>query len=141
MELTAQYRRRRVKDSLIRQSANSSERIYALFRYLEKETREKVICVHLNPALEILSYEIVAIGTAQRSLLDMAGLFRGILLSGASRFVIIHNHPLGASSPSQNDRQIADKIQLACALYDIPMIDFMIIGEDGYCSFDEAGLL
>lgn len=141
MELTAQYKRRRVKDDLIRQSASSSERIYTLFRYLEKETREKVICVHLNPVLEILSYEIVALGTAQRSLLDMAGLFRGILLSRASRIVVIHNHPLGVSSPSRKDKQISDRIKAASALYEIPMIDFMIIGEDGYYSFDEAGLL
>lgn len=141
MELTAVYQKTWINDDLIQQSANSSERIYSLFKYLENETREKVICIHLNSALEILSYEVVAIGTAQRSLLDMAGLFRGILLSGASRFVIVHNHPLGSASPSQSDKKIADRIQEAGALHDMPMIDFMIIGENGYYSFDEAGLL
>lgn len=72
---------------------------------MEDEAREKVVCLHLNPQLEILSYELVGMGSADGVLLDDEKASKELIKWGKG--------------------------------YRIPMQDFVIIGEDGYYSFDE----
>lgn len=140
-QLEAKYRRKRVKDDLLNKPVKSAEQVYQLFRDMQDETKEKIVCLHLNPRLEILSYEVVSIGTSHHVLVDIAGLYRGVLLSGASRIIVVHNHPLGSSTPSQEDKDVIKKIIKGGEPYSITLEDFIIIGEDGFFSFDQKNLL
>ena len=79
----------------------------------------------------IIGEETVAIGTGEAALMSPRELFRGALLSGATRVIILHNHPSGDPSPSPEDLEIATKLREAGELLAIQVLDFMIIGEDG----------
>ena len=69
-ELKTTYSRKRVDDDLLNKPVESPDQVYDLFRGMQDETKEKVVCLHLNPQLEVLSYEVVAIGTAHHVLVD-----------------------------------------------------------------------
>lgn len=88
-ELKVTYQRKRVEDDLLSKPVKTSEQVYELFKEMENETREKVICVHLNPQLEILSYEVVGMGNVNQVLLDSPGIFRGALLSLAHSIILV----------------------------------------------------
>jgi DNA repair protein RadC len=62
-ELKITYERKRVDDDLLHGPVESAEHVYRLFKEMEAEAREKIVCLHLNPQLEVLSFEVVAIGT------------------------------------------------------------------------------
>ena len=135
-ELKTTYSRKRVDDDLLNKPVETPEQVYDLFRYMQDETKEKVVCLHLNTQLEILSYEVVAIGTAHNVLVDAVSIYRGAIVIGASSIIVIHNHPSGSKNPSSEDKFMAKEIAQIGKLHKIPLNDFIIIGEDGYCSFE-----
>lgn len=81
-------------------------------------------------------------GTVKASLISPREIMIRMLLSGASMFILVHNHPSGDCSPSREDISITKKISEAAKLIDIPMVDHIVIGEAGkYYSFKESGFL
>lgn len=137
-ELKVTYSRKRVDDDLLNKCVDSPEHVYKLFEYMQDEAREKVVCLHLNPGLEVLSYEVVAIGTAHNALADAASIYRGAIVTAASSIIIVHNHPFGSCAPSRQDKEFAKKMSQLGGLHDIDLEDFIIIGEDGYYSLVEG---
>ncbi len=57
------YTRQRVADDVLDKCVNNAGDVYKLFKDMQDDTKEKVVSLHLNPQLEILSYEVVAMGS------------------------------------------------------------------------------
>jgi DNA repair protein RadC len=56
--------------------------------------------------------------------------------------VLAHNHPSGSINPSSQDREITKRLLLAAGLFDMDILDHIIIGDTGkYFSFAEEGLM
>ena len=51
--------------------------------------------------------------------------------------IIAHNHPSGECTPSDADRHLTKRIELACDLVDIRFVDHIIVGKGDYFSFEE----
>jgi DNA repair protein RadC len=60
-----------------------------------------------------------------------------ILLSAAG-IVVLHNHPSGDPSPSQEDRDCTERLVAACRVVGISLLDHVIIGESNFFSFSDA---
>jgi DNA repair protein RadC len=59
----------------------------------------------------------------------------------ASSIVLAHNHPSGNLQPSKEDINLTQKVKQAAALFDIQVIDHIIVGDANYYSFADEGLL
>jgi DNA repair protein RadC len=59
----------------------------------------------------------------------------------ASGIVLIHNHPSGNCTPSQDDKNLTKKLKDAGLLLDIPILDHLIFTETKYFSFADEGIL
>ena len=55
--------------------------------------------------------------------------------------ILLHNHPSGQAKPSEEDYLVTNKIKECGKLLDIPLLDHIIIGDNQYFSFAEAGVL
>lgn len=55
--------------------------------------------------------------------------------------MLLHNHPSGDPIPSSEDIRVTEDIKEIGGMMDIPLIDHIIIGDNKYMSFREAGLL
>ena len=64
-----------------------------------------------------------------------------MLLSGASSFALIHNHPSGDANPSMDDVQETKRVSEAAKLIGIKLVDHIIIGHNTYVSLLERELL
>ncbi len=139
-ELKVSYKRRRVADDLLSRPVTTSKQVYELFRDMQNEAKEKVVCLHLSPGLEVLSYEIVGLGSAHAVMFDVSEIFRGAIVAAAKTIIVVHNHPSGSLKPSDEDKRAALELRKMGELSRMPLTDFVIIG-DGYFSFEEHGLL
>ena len=139
-KLEAKFTRERVKDDLLGKAICSSRQAYALFRSMEDETKEKLVTVHLNAHLKILSYEVTAIGGIDQVLADPREIYTAALLARADSIILIHNHVSGDPEPSPNDKKQYKALTKAGELLNILISDFIIIGEKAYFSFVDAGL-
>jgi DNA repair protein RadC len=75
------------------------------------------------------------------SLITPRELFIEALQKNATAIVILHNHPSGDPSPSQDDIDTTARIKKAGDLIGIPLLDHIIIGDNCYISFCESDLL
>jgi DNA repair protein RadC len=64
-----------------------------------------------------------------------------VVRDAAAGFVLVHNHPSGDPSPSQEDIELTRVLQNASASLCIPLIDHVIVAREGARSFFELGLL
>lgn len=107
-----------------------------LMQYLEQF---KVML--LNRANRVLGLCEVSQGGLNATYVDLKVVFALALKSGASGIVLCHNHPSGTLQASRQDILLTDKAKEVASLFDIVIFDHIIIGEAGYYSFADDGLL
>ena len=101
---------------------------------IRNHAEERIYCIAMNTKNEIISFSQIAQGSINNCNLDIKGLFKTILLCNASKFILIHNHPSGDSTPSLNDYQITEKIKEASKIMSIEFLDHIVIAQNGYTS-------
>ena len=138
-ELKVTYQRTRVDDDLLNKSVENAEHVFSLFKDMQDETKEKVVVLHLNPQLEILSYEVASIGSAYQNLMEPVEIFRGAILARAHSIIVAHNHPSGNPQPSGDDTDVARKLHELGVIHKISLQDFIIIGYESFFSYEEQG--
>lgn len=119
---------------------SNAETVYALFSFLQQETKEHFIALHLDAKNRILCIDRVSAGTMTTSLIHPREVFKTALLSSAASLLLIHNHPSGDPTPSRDDISITEKLKGAGEIMGIAVLDHVIIG-DGYVSLKEKGYL
>jgi DNA repair protein RadC len=114
--------------------------IFQVFSFLQYETKEYFITLHLDGKNRIICIDQVSVGSLNQSIVHPREVFKTALLSSAAAILLLHNHPSGDPAPSREDREITRRLKEAGELLGIRVLDHMIIG-DTYFSFTEGGLL
>ncbi len=70
-----------------------------------------------------------------------ADVFRALVREAAAGVVFVHNHPSGEPSPSAEDVALTERLRRAGELLGIRVLDHVILGDEGYFSFLDSGLL
>ena len=103
--------------------------------------KEIFMALLLNNANILMRKYKVSEGTLNASLVHPREVFQPAISDLAASVILMHNHPSGETRPSAEDRNITQRLIEAGKLLDIPVIDHVIIGEEGYFSFKEEGLI
>jgi len=141
--IRAVYEKLTIQEGTAEYVANTiinAETVYALFSFLQQETKEHFIALHLDAKNRILCIDRVSAGTMTNSLIHPREVFKTALLSSAASLLLIHNHPSGDPTPSRDDISITEKLKGAGEIMGIAVLDHVIIG-DGYISLKEKGYL
>ncbi len=120
----------------------SPQRVAALFmEELRYKKKEHFMIVLLNTKNHLLSREEISIGSLNASIVHPREIFRIPLRKSAASIILVHNHPSGDPSPSQEDLEVTRRLVEAGNLLGIAVRDHLIIGDGCYFSFKEKGLL
>lgn len=141
-EIEIRFKKKRMSSKLsVGKPIVDAKQVYNLFRDLENEQKEKMITLHLDLKNKIICFEVVALGSLDAIYVRPMEILRSSFAVNAHAAVIIHNHPSGDPSPSENDKKVTKKLLQMSKDMGLLFIDHIIIGEDGYYSFSEKGLL
>jgi DNA repair protein RadC len=111
-------------------------------KFLKHADREIFVLVCLNTRNHINCIHLVSIGTVNASLVSPREVLKIAILSNASEIALLHNHPSGDVEPSEDDLKITHRLAECGKLFDIKLLDHVIISDDGkYESFMEKGLI
>ena len=99
--------------------------------------REILIAAMFNIRNAFLGDVMISVGTAHASLISPAEIFRRALIRGAASIVLLHNHPSGVPTPSQEDMEVTKRVAACGEMLGIPLMDHIIIGDNRYYSFSE----
>jgi DNA repair protein RadC len=108
---------------------------------LRHEEQELMICMMLNSKNQLLGDEIISRGTVNSSVVSPRDLILKALSYRAVCIILVHNHPSGNPSPSNEDTLLTKRVKTACDLVDIPLLDHIIIGDQRYTSLRKEGIL
>jgi DNA repair protein RadC len=96
----------------------------------------------LNNANKVKGIYEVSSGGITGTMVDLRILFAVLLKSLTTAVILAHNHPSGTLRPSEADKKLTGKIKNAAGLFDIKVLDHLIITPDGeFFSFADEGLL
>ncbi len=102
---------------------------------------EAFMVVFLNAKNRVLDYEILQEGTVDRAVIYPRRIIEKALSRHAAGIIFVHNHPSGDAQPSPEDKQLTRSLVDAARTIDLRVLDHLIVGKEGYCSFVESGLL
>ena len=102
---------------------------------------EQCYVLYLNKANKVIGYYHHSAGGIDGTVMDIE-MISGMAVKSLSKGVMIaHNHPSGNTTPSDSDKNITKQLYQALKLFNITLLDSIILTEDSYLSFANEGLL
>jgi len=102
---------------------------------------EVFVVLYLDQSGGLKHFGKLSEGGITASVVDPRLIFRKALEESAVSIIISHNHPSGSPQPSKADEALTKKIKEGAGLLDIRLLDHIIVGDKGYFSFANEGLL
>lgn len=112
-------------------------KIFELASDLGKKKQEYCLAFFLNGRQELIGKQILAIGGLNYNFMEARDIFEPAFAVGASSFILVHNHPSGDVTPSDDDLLLTEKIAKLADQMGIKMLDHLVIGHDNYFSIRE----
>ena len=141
-EIEIRYKKRRVKSgSPVEQPLTDPQQVYELFSDLQNETKEKLITISLDTKLKILCFEVVAIGAVASIYARPIEVLRAAIPLNPYGIIVIHNHPSGDPTPSENDKKFTSNLLINTTSLGLEFYDHIIVGQNNYFSFAKDGLM
>jgi len=135
-------RRRREREPVKMSKIGSSKDVYAMFEpMLSDLPHEEFWAVMLNRANKVIKKVNISRGGTSGTVADPKLIFKHALEVLASSIVLCHNHPSGNLSPSKADIALTKKLKGAGEMMSIPILDHIIVSDQGYYSFADQGQL
>lgn len=112
--------------------------IYNLLKNeLEDEQVELIKVVILNKKNIVKSMITISKGAQDKAVVGVKELLVEPLKQMASSIIIVHNHPSGDPTPSKQDINFTKVMCERCSMFDIEVLDHIIIGKNKYVSIKE----
>lgn len=135
-------RRRNSEDIITKTSITSSKLLYEYIKpKLEDLPHEEFWVILLSRSNKIIDKQLIGRGGISETTADIKLIFKKSIESLASGIILAHNHPSGNLKPSQSDINLTKKIIEASKLFDINVLDHLIIGDSNYYSFADEGII
>jgi len=107
--------------------------------------KEHIYTIGLDNQNHIIFIDLTHIGMIDQSIVDRRVILRMLLLKGATKVILVHNHPAEYSTPtpSAEDTKITKTIKEACKLVDIELLDHIILNRNvtNFYSFEADNLI
>jgi DNA repair protein RadC len=135
-------RRLQSKTSKERPSFKRAKDVASYYLPLMKDLRKEVFRVLLLSRANRLIKEVtISEGTLDASIVHPRDVFREALLEPAAGVILIHNHPSGNPSPSEEDLRITKQLVEAGRLLGIKVYDHIILAGESHRSLADDGLM
>lgn len=125
---------------------NCSRKAAAFFRSHwpdDLDLHERFYVALLDNANQPKGLHLISLGGIDSTVADIRVIIGAALMAQATSIIISHNHPSGKMKPSHQDLQLTRKIQEGCKLFDINLLDHIILSpfEDKFYGFADEGVL
>jgi DNA repair protein RadC len=118
------------------------ERVAERYRaQLGGEKRETFVVMLLDIKNRLIRDVTISQGSLTQSIVHPREVFQPAIRDSAASVIFVHNHPSGDTKPSREDIDITRRLKQTGDVIGIRVLDHIIVGEDGYTSFVDEGLL
>ncbi len=101
------------------------------FSRLARESKqEEFWIVTLNTKNQPIDRHQITVGTLRNSLVHPREVFRPAIRDAANCILVLHNHPSGDPTPSDQDISVTERLEQTAEVIGIPVIDHIIVAGD-----------
>ncbi|MCL2072287.1 MAG: JAB domain-containing protein [Marinilabiliaceae bacterium] len=104
---------------------------------LHLDYKEMCYVIYVNNADKLLSIIKISEGSDTNATVSIKQIMQGALLQNAVGMILVHNHPSGNEKPSDKDIKLTNRVRKCAKMFDIELIDHIIITPDDSYSFEE----
>jgi DNA repair protein RadC len=108
--------------------------IVELVKDMQFEKKEILKIVVLNTKNFVLKVKTIAIGDEKSVKADPKHILSEVVKLEAPKMILVHNHPSGDPTPSDDDIAITEKIKQSAKILNIQFLDHIIIGHGDFKS-------
>lgn len=135
-------RRRKDAELIKKDKITTSKDVYDIMKPILLDLpHEEFWLLILNRANLVVKKELISRGGVSGTVVDTKIIFKAAIENYACSIVICHNHPSGNLKPSEADIRITKNIKEAGKLMEIPLLDHLIVSENGFYSFADEGMI
>jgi len=135
-------RRIRSQGETVKKSFKRSSDVANHYLPLVKDLRKEIFKILLlNRANRLIKEVTISEGTLDASIVHPRDVFREALLEPAAGVILIHNHPSGNPTPSEEDLRVTKQLVEAGRLLGIKVYDHVIMAGESYRSLADDGLI
>lgn len=98
------------------------------------EKQEKLKMILLNTKNELVKNIEIKTGSINEIQVRPAEILKEVIKEEVNKFILIHNHPSGDSTPSKADFDFTKRIEECSNLLKLNFLDHIVIGRDNYKS-------
>jgi DNA repair protein RadC len=134
-------RRRSLPELEKRQVRSSTDAYHSLLAEFQDLEYEEFWILVLDRANNIRKKVHISRGGVSGVVVDAKIIFREAMKANAAGLILAHNHPSGQLRPSKEDVELTQKLVAAGKTMALPVLDHLIVTNDGYYSFADQGEL
>jgi DNA repair protein RadC len=142
MKITAMYeifkRTNRLHKKGFNKKIGNAEDVFNYYvDELQDKKKEHFYALLLDTKNRIISEELISVGILDASIIHPREVFKSAIKASSNSIILVHNHPSGDCTPSNEDKEVTKILENAGDLLGINVLDHIIIGKDKYYSFKE----
>ena len=103
--------------------------------------QEQLMCAFFDSKNNFLGDVVISKGAVNYAYVSPRDIFRYAFDYEAVMLILLHNHPSGDATPSEDDIRITRRIEKGAQLLELHLVDHIIIGDNKYYSFKENVLI
>jgi len=112
------------------------------FMRLAREAKqEEFHIVLLDEKHQVIKSEQITVGLLDKSLAHPREVFKPAVKESASALILVHNHPSGDPTPSQDDKTITKDLKKAAETLGLRILDHIILSKDKALSMAQEKML
>jgi len=115
----------------------TAQQVYEHVKSMATLQKEHLRGLYLDSRHKLMYEETLSIGGLNSIQLHPREVFRPAIERNAYAIILVHNHPSGDPSPSDEDKITMEKLSRAADVLQIPLLDHLIIGKSSYRSLKE----
>lgn len=132
-------------DACLRQPGavmTSPDRVRAFLALnLAELDRESFHVMFLDSQNALITFEAFGVGTLAQTAVYPRDIARRALALNAAAVILAHNHPSGNPEPSRMDEALTLTIRHALSMFDVRVLDHVVVGRLQVVSMAERGML
>ena len=102
---------------------------------------EECWALYLASSGRVIEHMRISQGGVQATVVDCKLIIKRAIELLASQIVLVHNHPSGSVEPSHQDIELTERVAEASKLFDIRLLDHVIIAHGAHYSFRANGII
>lgn len=115
--------------------------VFEALRDIRESRKEHFVVFFLDTRNQQIHREIISVGTINASLVHPREVFEPAVKYLAAQVIAAHNHPSGATEPSEDDLLVNKRLVSSGKILGIEVIDHIIVTRAEFLSFKEKGLM